>query len=96
MTLNLRKASEAPFPYGWPGIVMYAVIESDGRLAQAPRTRSDFRDVVQRAIDGEVQLIAAWPGEYRTDLFEIDDPERLGSVLGLTTPKFPEPEWAES
>jgi hypothetical protein len=83
MTLDLRKASETTFPYGWPGIVMYAQIGADGKLAQCSRFRADFRATVRAAMAGKVQLIAAWPGDYRTDLFEIDDPAALAAAIGV-------------
>lgn len=83
MNLNLRKASDTPFPYGWPGIIMYAAIDADGNLEQVSNLRDDFRSAVRRAAAGEIRLIAAWPGQYRTDLFEIDEPSDLADAIGL-------------
>lgn len=81
--LNLRKASETTFPYGWPGRVAYLQIAADGSISQTSRFRDDFRETVRAAFAGEVTLIAAWPGEYRTDVFEIDDPSALAAAIGL-------------
>ena len=77
----MKRASEAPFPYGWPGRVCYIECRGD-ELPEQIRSRDTFRDAVARALRGESTLLAAWPGQYRTDLFYIDKPELLAEAIG--------------
>lgn len=84
LDLRLRRSSEEPFPYGWPGTVAYAVVNGNGPLEQI-RYRDDMRAAVRAAMAGEVRIIAAWPGRYRTDLFVIDDPAKLAAAIGMET-----------
>lgn len=74
-----RSASAAPFPYGMPGRCCYFEI-----VDNAPRHLhyvDDMRDATRRAVAGETTLYAAWPGQYRTDLFVIDKPELLAEAI---------------
>jgi hypothetical protein len=76
-----RPASEAPFPYGHAGgSVCYMELGPDG-LRQC-RTRGDLRDAVKRAQAGESEIMAVWPGQYRSDLFIIDDLAALAKAIG--------------
>lgn len=77
----MKRASEAPFPYGWPGGVCYLVLV-DGAPQQI-RGRDGLRAAVTDALVGEVTIYAAWPGQFRTDLFVIDRPELLAEAIGV-------------
>ena len=76
---QVRRASEAPFPYGYPGAVCYLELR-DGLLTQI-RDRAGIREAVRRAQREESEIFAAWPGEYRTDLFIIDDLDKLAEAV---------------
>lgn len=79
----MKRASEAPFPYGWPGRVLYFML-----VAGEPRqlsSRDELRSALAVAISGLNVIYAAWPGQYRTDLFIIDKPELLAEAIGLVT-----------
>lgn len=78
----MKLASEAPFPYGWPGRVLYIEQDIHGALIQL-RTRPEMRGAVDRACGDESQILAAWPGQHRTDLFLIDKPDLLAAAIGL-------------
>ena len=69
-TDGYRLATEADyFPYGWPGkTVCYIHIADDGVVRQF-RYRDDLRSFLANPTG---RLFAAWPGEWRTDLFLID------------------------
>lgn len=81
ISLNVRPASAAPFPYGWPGYVCYAVLNGEN-LVQI-RGRDEMRKAVREALAGNAHILAAWPGEYRTDMFLIDEPQRLADAIGV-------------
>lgn len=75
----MRRASESPFPYGYPGRVCY--IEQAGTEVRQIVGRDGIREAVKRAQAGESVLLAAWPGQYRTDLFEVDDLDQLAEAV---------------
>lgn len=77
----MRLASEAPFPYGWPGRVCYFVL-IDGLPTQI-NGRHDLRQAVSAALGGNERIYATWPGQFRSDLFLIDEPARLAEAIGL-------------
>lgn len=73
--IELRKASEAPFPYKH---VSYIRVDADGSITflNAPKSEKDIVKLSvmleQSKTDGS-KIIAPWPGKYKTDIFEIDD-----------------------
>jgi len=70
------------FPYGYPGAVCYIEVSGAGGLRQI-QGRGEIRDAVVRAERGESRIYAAWPGQYRTDLFFIDDLPALKAAASL-------------
>jgi hypothetical protein len=80
MTQPQRASDVQYFPYGYPGGVCY--IEQKGEHLTQCRTRPEIREAVARVRAGDSQLFAAWPGQYRTDLFLIDDIEALAAKVG--------------
>lgn len=76
---SARKASEAPFPYGWPGRISYFIVGLDSVYQLT--TRDEMRETVMEALAGDVEIFAAWPGQYRTDVFWIDRPELLAEAI---------------
>ena len=70
----LRQASHAPVPLR-ERHVAFALVGADGRLEQAG-TVAEKRELL-----GELQagdgLLAAWTGQYRTDVFSVDDIETV-------------------
>ena len=77
----MRRASEAPFPYGYPGMVCY--IEQRGEQLIQCSSRPEIREAVQRALAGQSRIVAVWPGQYRSDLFLIDDLDALALAVGI-------------
>ncbi|AMU73429.1 hypothetical protein [Mycobacteroides abscessus] len=73
---TLKKASQHGFPYGWPGHVCYFVIKEG--VPQRLHYRSDMGD----ALTSGATIYAAWPGQYATHLFVIDDPSALANAIG--------------
>jgi hypothetical protein len=76
-----RLASEAPFPYAAKRVCLLAV------TADGPRQlhyKADVEAAIRRALLGELTLMAVWPGEYKSDLFVIDNVEALAVARGVS------------
>jgi len=74
-----RTATETAFPYGWPGKrVCYIHVADDGTVSQF-QYRDDMRSYLANPTG---RLFAAWPGEWRTDLFLID-PVVMAEQMGV-------------
>jgi hypothetical protein len=80
MAARSSKESGA-FPYGYPGMVCYMEMRA-GELTQLG-TRDVMRDAVRRAQAGDSTIYAVWPGQYRSDLFIIDDLAALAIAVGV-------------
>lgn len=73
----MRKATEAEyFPYG-AKCVCYILAYPDGRLEQIPNNKTDKRNALPVILSGEAKLYAVWPGNYTSDLFEINDVDKF-------------------
>lgn len=70
MTAPRTTSSVADFPHKNPRIC-YIEIGQDGSVSQL-RYAAEIREGRARAASGESRLYAAWPGEFRTDLFVVD------------------------
>lgn len=88
---TIRSSIDTTFPHCWDRKLCYIEFR-DGALSQ-PAARSEIRDAVRRAYRGESQLYCAWPGQWRTDLFVIDDLEKAAKALGVDLTVPPRPEW---
>ena len=82
----MRKASSVikenkyeEFPYTSKS-VCFIEQTPDGKISQVPNYVSDKRAVYYRVKYEGSKLFAAWPGNWTTDLFEIDDIEAYGKA----------------
>lgn len=82
----MRKASDIDkrsrydkFPYDSKE-VCFIEQTSKGKIDQVPNYVNDKRAVYYRVKYEGSKLYAAWPGEWQTDLFEIDDIEAYGKA----------------
>jgi hypothetical protein len=78
---DIRTTSETPFPFDWPGRVCYFEL-TKGNLLWI-KTRDETRDAVRRALAGKTKIYAAWPGQYRTDLFLVDNVAKMAEALKI-------------
>jgi hypothetical protein len=84
----MRKASEVeggfPFLYSTN---CYIEVFKDGTVNNIPhKNKSDrymIKEAYDRVVTGESNLYCAWPGNYSTDLFIIDDINALSDAFGL-------------
>ncbi|MFF8672585.1 hypothetical protein [Streptomyces sp. NPDC015242] len=65
------------FPYTL-ATTCYIEVHKDGRVTQGAGT-----DAYQRALAGESRLFAVWPGQWRSDLFAIDDLDEYARAHGI-------------
>lgn len=67
-----RKASESPFPYTSKHICYFGV-DKVGNVHWIDDSKSSRRAAIPFVKSGEWKLFSVWPGQWRSDLFEIDD-----------------------
>ena len=76
----MRKATEADyFPYD-SKLVCYIELTKDGKMEQVQNYVAEKREVYSRVKSGKSKLYAVWPGQWRSDLFEIDDIDAYGKA----------------
>jgi hypothetical protein len=71
------KASGKDFPYR-SDTTCYIEVHKNGTVSHG-----GGREAYDRAIAGESTLYAVWPGEWRSDLFLIDDLDEYARALGI-------------
>lgn len=77
---KMRKASEQDyFPYG-SKLVCYIELTKDKEIRQIQNYVKEKHDIYFRVKNEGSKLYAVWPGQYSSDLFEIDDIELYGKV----------------
>ena len=74
---RMRSAKDAEnFPYGM-STLCYFEVDNVGNVLQVPhKNKSNRQNVLEaynRAVDKTTTLYAVWPGNWRSDLFIIDD-----------------------
>jgi hypothetical protein len=70
-------ASGRDFPYA-ASTTCYIEVHEDGTV-----THGDQRAAYERAVAGKSRLFAVWPGQWSSDLFEIDDLDEFAKALGI-------------
>lgn len=76
-----RNSSEVnSFPYGFTGKLCY-IEHVVGKPPEQVAGRPALREALRRATCKDSTLYAAWPGQYRTDLFLIDRLDLLAAAI---------------
>jgi len=83
----MKSAKESNnFPYSM-STICYFEVDKNGNVSQiSHKNKSDREKVLeayQRAKDKITTLYAVWPGNWRSDLFIIDDLDAFAKELGL-------------
>ncbi len=83
----MRSAKEVEnFPYQ-AGTICYIEVDKNGNVSQVHhKNKSDLPNVLaayQRAVNKTSVLYAVWPGNWRSDLFIIDDLDIFAKKFGL-------------
>lgn len=82
---SLRKASDASsFPYTWK-TAPFIYVSTDGRIntAQSP---ADKMSMLQEKEPNDI-ILSVWPGDWRSDVFEIDDIDLAIKALRPAVPR---------
>jgi hypothetical protein len=74
----LRQASDAPLPFRQREVTLVR-LGADRRVEQA-YTVGDKQELLRR-LGRDDGLLAAWTGNYRTDVFWVDDVEAVSEAL---------------
>jgi hypothetical protein len=74
----LRQASDAPVPFRQRHVT-FVRVGAEGRLEQAG-TVAEKQEML-RKLESDDGLLAAWTGQYRTDVFWVDDVEAVRDAL---------------
>src|ERR1700694_868377 len=80
---GLRRTSALGEVFPWRAQdVTFVCVTADGLVTQA-QTIGEKRAILEAADDGDL-LLAAWPGQWRQDIFVVDD--RDAALEGLEPP----------
>jgi hypothetical protein len=77
MELRSAKAAGLDFPYT-SATTCYIEVAADGTVSQGAGA-----EAYSRAKAGASRLFAVWPGQYRSDLFAVDDLDEYARATGL-------------
>ena len=78
-----KATSWKEFPYGWKKICYIEQYIESGEMVQVDILVGELDKAYKRVVKGETKLYAAVPGNYKTDLFEIDDILLFGAPYKL-------------
>ena len=70
------------FPYDSKR-VCYILADSKGHISQIDHTKTALQSAYDTVTGGQAVLYAVWPGEYRSDLFIIDDLNAFADAVGI-------------
>jgi len=75
----MRSAKETDFPY-CSSLVCYIEVSD---VVRQRKGKKELEDAIKNVKANESTLYAVWPGKYRSDLFLIDDLEKLQDAFGI-------------
>lgn len=67
--------------------ICYIEVSKDGFIQQIPCNKSAIKEACLRARTDQTTLLAVWPGQYRSDLFIVDDIDALLDAYGIAREK---------
>lgn len=79
----MRSAKETGcFPYS-SKLVCYIEVRKSGEVQQVPNSKTGISNAYDNVKNGNAVLYAVWPGNWRSDLFIIDDLDALAEAFGI-------------
>lgn len=79
----MRLASSVAIGFPYESKRVCWIVVEDGVPSQAS-SQEEKRKAVRLALAGELKLFAVWPGDWSSDLFELDDLAAAAESLGMT------------
>lgn len=73
------------FPYS-SKLICYIEKTKDGEVKQIHNYFEEKSAAYKRAIEENSKIYAVWPGQYNSDLFEIDDLDAFADAHGIPRP----------
>ncbi len=82
----MRRAIEAEnFPYNAKTTCIISV-DGKGNVKQVNHTKAEMTAAYKSALAGDCKLYAVWSGQYRSDLFAVDDLNVFAGAFGIQRP----------
>lgn len=82
----MRSAKETEnFPYS-SKIICYIEVDNGGKVTQVSNNFAGISAAYHNAVNKKSRIYAVCPGNYRSDLFEIDDLDALADAFGVPRP----------
>lgn len=79
----MRSAKEQNyFPYD-SKTTCYILVRNNGEVDHITHSLSNLKNAYDNVLKGEAKLYAVWPGNYRSDLFIIDDLNAFADAVGI-------------
>ena len=79
----MRSAKEVEYFLYGSKLVCYFVVYPDGKAEQIQNNKTTAKSVYEHVVAKDYVLYAVWPGQWRSDLFIIDDIELYANALGI-------------
>jgi hypothetical protein len=67
--------------------ICYIEVSKDGSVQQIPCNKSAIKEACLRVRAEQTTLYAVWPGQYRSDLFVVDNIDALSDAYGIERKK---------
>jgi len=64
-------------------LVCYFEVWDDGSIEQINVSKKGLSAAYERAVSGKTKIYAVWSGQWRSDLFIIDDLEIFAESVGI-------------
>lgn len=82
----MRRTNEVEcFPYDAKTTCIISV-DGKGNVKQVSHNRAEATAAYKSALAGDCKLYAVWPGQYRSDLFVVDDLNAFADAFGIQRP----------
>ena len=79
----MRSAKEQEyFPYD-SKTTCYILVDGAGTVTQVSHTLRDLQEAYNAVLNNSAKLYAVWPGQWRSDLFVIDDLDSFADAVGI-------------
>ncbi len=80
----MRSAKEQEwFPYSLK-TTCYILVNQNGVVTQVSHSKKEMQEAYTAVVNDLATLYAVWPGQWRSDLFIIDDLDLFANAVGIS------------